>query len=66
MLLAKGRNGLTAWDIAAEKGKKEISETLWGRGREVQVKLEDDLLLANRFDRLTDWDITAFKATKRF
>jgi len=42
-LLAKGRIGQTAWDIAAEKGNKEILETLWGWGREVQVNLKDDL-----------------------
>jgi hypothetical protein len=46
LLLAKDRNGLTAWDIAGEKFNKEILETLWVWGREVQVNLKDDLLLA--------------------
>jgi len=43
LLLAKGRNGRTAWDIAAETGNKEILEKLWVWGREVQVNLRDDL-----------------------
>jgi len=32
LLLAKGFDGLTAWDIAAEKGNIKILETLlfWG------------------------------------
>jgi hypothetical protein len=27
LLLAKGKNGLTAWDIAAEKGNKDFRDT---------------------------------------
>ena len=29
VLLVKGSDGLTAWDIATFSGKKEILETLW-------------------------------------
>ena len=36
-LLAKGFLGLTAWDFAGGKGRKEILEKLWGWGKEVQV-----------------------------
>jgi hypothetical protein len=46
LLLAKCRNGQTAWNIAARDGNKKILEKLWGWGREVQVNLKDDLLLA--------------------
>ena len=49
LLLAKGRNGLTAWDIAAEKDIKDILEELWGWCREVQVSLKDDLLLSKGY-----------------
>jgi len=58
-LLSKGHDGLTAWDIAAWHGNKEILETLWGCGREVQVNLKDDLLLAKGDDGLTAWDRAA-------
>jgi hypothetical protein len=65
-LLAKGRIGLTAWDIAAEKGNKEILETLWCWGREVPVNLKDDLLLAKgRLDKLPGTEQQG-KATKKF
>jgi hypothetical protein len=57
-------HGLTAWDIAALKGNKEISEKLWGWGREVQVNLNDDLLLAKGMHGLTAWDIAALKCNK--
>ena len=46
LLLAKGTYGQTAWDIAAEKGNKEILKKLRVWGKEVQVNLKDDLLLA--------------------
>jgi len=36
-LLAKGRDGWTAWNMAALKGNKEILVKLWGWVREVQV-----------------------------
>jgi len=36
LLLSRGYDGLIACDIAAENGKKEILEYLWGWGREVQ------------------------------
>jgi len=39
----------------------EILETLWFWGREVQVNLKDDLLLAKGLDGLTEWDIAAFE-----
>jgi hypothetical protein len=41
---AIGENGLTAWNIAAENGKKEILEKLWSWGREEQINLKDELL----------------------
>jgi hypothetical protein len=63
-LLAKGRDGLAAWDIAAVNGEKERLETLWGWGREVEVNLKDDLLLAKGRDGLTAWDIAAFNGKK--
>jgi len=39
LLLTKGVNRLTAWDLASKKGKKEILDKLWVWGREVQVNL---------------------------
>jgi len=39
-------NGLTAWDLEAKKGKKEILEKLWGWGRKVHVNVKNYLLLA--------------------
>jgi endo-1,4-beta-D-glucanase Y len=62
LLLAKGRNGVTAWDMAAHYGNKDILEKLWNWGREVQVNLSDDLLLAKGSDGLTAWKM----ATKMF
>jgi hypothetical protein len=47
-LLAKADDGLTAWDIASFDGKKEILETLWVWGREVQINLKDDLLIKKK------------------
>jgi ankyrin repeat protein len=59
LLLAKDRNGQTAWHIAAWCGYKEILEALWGWGREVQLNLKDDLLLAKDKDGETAWHIAA-------
>jgi hypothetical protein len=56
LLLAKGRDGLTAWHKAACYGRKEILEKLWYWGTEMQVNLKDDLLLAKDRDGLTVWD----------
>jgi len=42
-LLAKGYNGLTAWDYAARTDNKELLATHWGCGREVQINLKDGL-----------------------
>jgi len=50
LLLAKDFVGETAWDKAADKGKKEILEKLWDWGRELQLNLKDDLLLAKGVD----------------
>jgi hypothetical protein len=46
LLLAKGSDGLTAWDRAAYNDNKEILETLYGWGRDLQVYFKDNLLLA--------------------
>ena len=46
LLVGRGVKVLTALDIAAEKGNKDILETLWGWGSKVQVNLKDELLLA--------------------
>jgi hypothetical protein len=46
LLLAKSRDGLTAWDNAAWNDKKEILEKLCCWGRDLQVNLKDDLLPA--------------------
>ena len=64
LLLTRCVNELTAWDIAAEKATKDISEKLWCWGREAQVNLKDYLLLAKSFNGLTACDIAAEKAIK--
>jgi len=64
LLLAKGYDGLTAWDIAAMRGDMETLETLWGWGKEVQVNIKDDLLLAKGGDGLTAWDRAAMNRNK--
>jgi len=48
LLLAKGHDGLAAWDRSTRNNDKDILETLWGWGTEVQVNLEDDLYLSQR------------------
>jgi len=58
-LLAKGDDGLTAWDCAAKYREKEILEILWGWSREVGVNLKDELLLVKGNDGLTAWDCAA-------
>jgi len=63
-LLTKVRNGLTAWDIAAEKGNKEIVEKLWGWGTAVQVNVKFDPLIAKDFIGQTAWDIVAATGNK--
>jgi len=63
-LLNKRFEGLKAWNRAADKGNKEILETLWGWGTEVQVNLKDDLLLAKGTIGLTPWDRAAGKGNK--
>ena len=59
LLLAKIRNGETAFYILRMKSNIEILEKLWGWGREVQVKLKDDLLLAKVYYGQSAWHITA-------
>ena len=51
-------------DIAAERSNKEILEELWGCGREMQVNLKDELLLAKGRNRLSVWDNGAFRGNK--
>jgi len=53
LLLAKGRNGLTAWDRVAEKDKKEVLEQLWSWSIEVQVNLKDGLLLSKSWKEIS-------------
>ena len=53
-----------AWDVAAEKGNKEILEKLWCWGREVQVNLKDDLFVAKGYYGLTAWNIAGVKGSK--
>jgi hypothetical protein len=65
-LLAKGWNGLTAWVRAADKGNKEILGTVWGWGRQLQVNVKDNLLLAKDRFVLTAWEEQQTKAIKRF
>jgi len=64
LLLAKGFHRLTAWDRAAENCNKEILETVWCGGRELQVNLKDDLLLAKGLNGLTAWDRAAVNGNK--
>jgi len=64
LLLSKGFQGCTAWDIAAYKGNKEILEKLWCWGREVKVNLKDDLLLYKGFFGQTAWNIAAEEGNK--
>jgi hypothetical protein len=64
LLLAKGSDGQTAWDRSADKGNKEILETLWGWGRELQVNVKDDLLLAKLLDGLIAWERAADRFNK--
>jgi hypothetical protein len=64
LLLAEDANGLSAWDIAIYRGKKEILKKLWGWGREVQVNLKNDLLLAVDANGLPVWDIPAYRGKK--
>jgi hypothetical protein len=59
LLLAKCLNELTAWDIAALNGKKEILEKLCCWGRELQVNLKDDLLPAKYMSVLSAWHTAA-------
>jgi len=61
LLLAKGRNGLTAWARAAMYSNKDILKKLWGCGREVQVNLKDDLLLAKVVGGSTAWVVVPWK-----
>ena len=56
LLLAKGYDGQTAWDIAVNNGNKEILDTLWGWIKEVQGNLKDDLLLTKGDVGLTAWN----------
>jgi len=65
-LLNKGYGVITAWDRAAEVGKKEILETLWYWGRVVQINLKDDLFLSNGYDGLAAFDRAIWKKIMRF
>jgi hypothetical protein len=51
-------------DRAKENGKKEILEKLWGWGKEVQVNLKNNMLLAKGEDGLTAWDMAAIYGNK--
>jgi len=56
-------NGLTAWDLEAKKGKKEILEKVWGWGRKVHVNVKNDLLLAK--DRIEKTEQSSRKWLQR-
>jgi len=45
-------------------GRKEILKILWVWGREVQVNLIDDLLLAKGMNGLTAWDYATLNCNK--
>jgi hypothetical protein len=64
LLLAKGYDGLTAWDTAAKDVNKEFLETLRCWGREVQMNLKNDLLLAKGDDEITACDTAAKEGNK--
>jgi len=66
LLLAKDKNGKSAWDKAAYNCKEEILGKLWGWGRDVQVNLKDDLLLANGSYGRTAWERAEEKGKKGF
>jgi ankyrin repeat protein len=53
-----------AWLVAAENGNKEVLEKLWGWGREVQVSLKDDLLLAKNVFGKIAWHMAAQNGNK--
>jgi len=53
MVLPNGRKGVTAWDIAALNGKKEVLDKLHSWGTEVQVNLKSDLLPAKHYSVLS-------------
>ena len=55
MLVARGVNKLTAWELAAKRGNKKIQETLRRCGREVQANLKDDMLPAKNYCILSVW-----------
>ena len=66
LLLAKGYDGQTAWDFATRNGNKETLETLWARGKDVQVNLKDDLLLVKGYDGQTAGTMQYITVIKRF
>jgi hypothetical protein len=64
LLLHKGSYRGNAWHVAAWSGHIKTLETLWGWGREVQVNLRDDVLLAKGWNGLIAWHIAAYNGNK--
>jgi hypothetical protein len=65
LLLTKGDNGLTAWEIDALNGNKEVLDKLWCWSRKVQLNLRDRLLLTKGLKGLTAWVIAAGRGNKK-
>ncbi|MFT8259208.1 MAG: ankyrin repeat domain-containing protein, partial (plasmid) [Candidatus Symbiodolus clandestinus] len=55
LLLAKDKDGRTAWHWAAEDGTPETLEKLWEFSKEAKLNLKDDLLLTKDKDGRTAW-----------
>ena len=65
-MLAKGYDGLTAWNRAAINPSKQFSWIPWGSGEKIEEKIEHDLLLAKGFDKVTAaWDRVAINCKKK-
>ena len=63
-MLDEDGNGGFAWYLGAVNDHIKALEILCHWGREVQVNVKDDLLLAKRFEGLKAWDIAAGKGKK--
>jgi hypothetical protein len=64
LLLSKSFDGETAWHNLALRVRKEILETLWGWGTELQVNLKHYILLAIGFEGLTAWHNATLRGNK--
>jgi len=59
-LLAKDRDGYTAWHRVADKGSLEALETLWNWAKVAELNPEE-LLLAQNGTGYTAWQMAAQK-----